>query len=83
VRGVNEFLSVLSTFVTFMKVSAGKTVLFLWMSVKVIYICTVKPYDTLKVKGDMVKSVYYVMEYPICSLVTCVMRCNYTKFSAC
>jgi hypothetical protein len=35
------------------------------VSLKLHYVCTIKPYNTLKVKNALMKSVYYVTGYTI------------------
>jgi hypothetical protein len=34
-----------------------------------VNVCTMKPYDIFNVKNDLVKSVYYAIEYIVYSLV--------------
>lgn len=56
----------------FMKIFVGKATLLLGVLVKFIlkYICVMKMCDILKAKNAFVKSVYSVVEYIICGLVT-------------
>ena len=68
-KGVNKFLSLRDLHIMLLRIlefrenrpREGRTFL--------IDICTVKPSDILEVKNAMAKSVYYVTEHTICSLV--------------
>ena len=43
------------------------------------YVCTVKPYNILKIKNTLVKSVYHIMEYIICRFVICKILCSHSS----
>jgi len=63
----------------FMKIYVAKARLLLGVLVKFIlkYICVMKMYGMLKAKNAFVKSVYSVVEYIICSLVTIQCMINF------
>ena len=55
----------------FLKFGVGKAVLFLWAYMKLhyFYMCAKKVYNIFKAQNTLVKPVYYIVEYTICSLI--------------
>lgn len=50
------------------------------MELAYIYCCTVKPRDIWRVKNALVKSVYYVLKYTSCNILSGFLAANHSEF---